>query len=101
MAQYIIIEAGTPSDFTDGTDSFRYIVIGGVLHLRQTITETGFGGSEGTDWDDIEEYPDSGGGVWRMGVRDLEWILDCTITGTGFSGAEDGDWENTEHHKLP
>ncbi len=101
MAQYTIISEGPPLDITDGTDSFRYIVIGGALHLRQTKTETGFDGDEGTDWDDIEEYPDSGGGVWRVGVRNLEWRLDCTITGTGFSGTEDEDWENTEHHKLP
>ncbi|KKM03989.1 hypothetical protein LCGC14_1768890 [marine sediment metagenome] len=100
MAQYTIISEGSPLDIIGGTGSFRYIVISGAMHLRQTKTETGFTGSEGVDWDDIDEYADSGGGVWRVGVRDLHWRLDCTITGIDFSGDENTDWENIAQFKL-
>ena len=100
MPQYTTISAGSPLNISDGIDSFRYIAIGGVLHLRQTKTETGFAGDEGTDWGDIEEYADLGGGIWRVGVRTLKWRIDCTINATGFMGEENTDWGNYEGHKL-
>ena len=100
MPQYSIISPGETLDLLDASDDFRYVNVAGVLHLRQAITSTGFSGEEGVDWDDIEEYADKGGGVWRVGARDLHWAMDCTVTGIGFSGDEDTDWENYEKHKL-
>ena len=82
------------------SDEFRYVNVSGDLYLRQTITPTGFDGVENTDWKNIEVYPNSGGSRWRVGARDLYFVLDCTITGIGFDGTEDIDWENHEKHKL-
>ena len=61
------------------------------MYLQQYVSSS---------WVDIEEYTDSGGGVWRVGVRDTDWVMDCTINGTGFSGAEGVAWQNVEAHKL-
>ena len=102
MAQYTTIVHEAYLDLSDGIDSFRYINLSGILYLRQAITPTGFSGAEGVDWDDIEDYPSSGGGIWRIGVRSLFWVMDCTITiGAGFAGTENIDWENYEQHQLP
>ena len=101
MAQYSTIEVGTNLDLSDGTDSFRYYVAPlGTMHLYQALTELGFAGAENTDWVDLEEYPNLGGGVWRIGVRELNWVMDCALNGTGFSGDEDIDWANYEKHKI-
>ena len=98
MAQYSTIESGFPLTLA-GASRFRYTVESGTLYLRQTITGTGFAGTEGIDWGDIEDYQDLGGGVWRLGVRDTYWVMDCTVTATGFSGTEGVDWANVEQHK--
>jgi len=101
MASYTSIVSGSPFDLSNGVDDFRYVVVSGDLHLRQNRSSLSFGGVEGTDWDDIEEYTDPGGGEWRVGSRSSNWVIDGTITGTGFSGAENTDWQNIESHKLP
>jgi len=100
MAQYTTISLGDPLDLSSGSTTFRYIVDSGDLYLRQTLTLLGFIGVQGVDWDDVEAYTDLGGGIWRVGARDLHWVMDCTITGTGFAGAEDTDWGSYEKHKL-
>lgn len=93
MVQYTIISAAASIVLDDGTDTFRYKVVDGVLFIDQGIIGTDFWGRIGT-------YADSGGGVWRLGVRDLHWRVDCTITGLGYSGEENTDWENIESAKL-
>ena len=105
MAQYTIIETGTPSypfALTDTVDIIRYQVREGVLYLDQEMTKLGFneGGVENVDWGTIESYADSGGGIYRYGVRDTCFVLDCTINEDGFSGEENVSWENLETHKL-
>lgn len=41
--------------FTDGTDSFREGVRNGSFVLDKTLTDTGFAGTENTDWENLEE----------------------------------------------
>jgi len=91
MAQYTSISATVPLVITDGVDNFQYTVVDGTMYLQQIVDAS---------WEDIEEYTDAGGGVWRMGVRSLHWVVDCTITATGFSGTENTDWLNIEQHKI-
>lgn len=91
MAQYTIIQSGSPLAITDGVSSFRYFV-NGDMYLQQFVSGS---------WEDLEQYVNSGGGTWRVGARSLNWVMDCTITPIGFSGSENIDWENYEQHKLP
>jgi len=123
MAQYTLIDSVTPLNINGTYRDFQYYVApGGTtttttpltttttttsesvadddLIKRQTLTETGFAGIEGADWDAIESIADEGGGNWRVGVRDAHWVIDCTIDGTGFAGAENINWMNVEEHSL-
>ncbi len=93
MAQYSIITEGTPLTISDGVDTFRYFVdSAGDMLLQQLVDSV---------YEDIEQYTNEGGGVYRVGVRDTYWNLDCTITETGFSGDEDTDWTTINQYKLP
>ena len=105
MSQYTIIEYGVPFTLI-GASQFRYEVDDVYLYLRQTMTGTGFAGTEGVDWATIEQYTDRGHihtalaiGIWRLGVRDTYWVMDGAITSTAFDGVEGSDWENVEQHK--
>lgn len=41
--------------FTDGTSSFREGVRSGKFVLDKTLTDTGFSGTEDTDWENLEK----------------------------------------------
>ena len=97
---YTTISSSAPYYLSNGETKFGYTVTAGTMELGQALTDTGFSGVEDTDWSSLEEYTDSGGGIWRIGDRGAYWVMDCTITGTGFSGAEDIDWENVEQSQL-
>jgi len=129
MAQYTLIDSVTPLNINGTNRDFQYYVAPGHtttttttttesgttttsttttsesvadddLIKRQTLTETGFAGTEGADWDAIESIADEGAGKWRVGVRDAHWVIDCAVDATGFAGAEDINWINVEEHCL-
>lgn len=108
MAQYIYITDGTNYVYTDGVSTFRLNVRSGiehVLYIDQEITDTGFSGDQGTDWDVIEsfEIPEEGGiGFFRIGVRDEHFVIDDCYDPyiLGYYGAEDFDWLNIEKFQL-
>lgn len=94
MAQYTEISVGNNLEIDNNVSYFRYIVnhVGGELLLQERIGES--------TWNTIESKTGGGLGVFRVGVRDQNWVLDEELTGTGFSGTEGVDWINIEKHKL-
>ena len=94
MAQYKTFIEGTTRTYTDGSVTFRNHVRSGVYHIDQTLTATGFSGSEDTDWESLHSLTaPTGLAIFRHGVRSGGFVIDQTLTGTGFSGSENTDWE--------
>jgi hypothetical protein len=44
------------NQMTDGIVTFRYRTVAGILYMDRTTTALGFGGVEGNDWVNINEY---------------------------------------------
>jgi hypothetical protein len=101
MAQYVTYNPDTYVEYTDGVSTFRQGSRDGNFVTDQVITLTGFDGTEGVDWENIEEITYSGStGIWRDGVRGGMFVIDTAITGTGFAGAENTDWGNIDSLPL-
>ena len=102
MAQYRILRLNQTREFKNSKGHFRLQVrtIGeGIdsyisLNIDRALTPTSFDGTEGVDWENVEEmkYID-GTGVFRIGVR-TGFVWDESLTENEFSGIEDTDWIN-------
>lgn len=90
----------TPRFYQYLIDYTRKRVVGNVMYIDLTITQTGFSGTEDIDWENISMYTGQTGN-FRWGSRGGYWVLDCEITPTGFAGTEDVDWENLLTYKDP
>jgi len=100
MAQYTQITVGDPLSLSRNTLIFRYDVRGTTLYLDQTLSTTGFSGTEGVDWGSVMAYGGGGTGVFRVGARGGYFCLDEALDATGFSGVEDVNWQTIEKDKL-
>jgi len=98
----LVISGPTTIELTDGTDTFRIYVAGTELYYAQAITELGFSGEQGTDWDiiDSESLPGTKRGWFRLGARDDNYVTDQAITITGFGGTKGTDWENVSERNV-
>jgi hypothetical protein len=107
MAQYTLLPTDTYNIEVEGATGrkFRYSYDApGTLNLKQTLTETGFSGTEGIDYVILEniEFATDPGPEYRIGVRSGYWVIDQVYTPPilGFSGDEGVDWDVIEAHKL-
>ena len=92
--QYKVYISGVLVTYTDGVDTFRDGSRAGTWVTDHTLTPTGFGGTEGTDWENLEMIDaEDGIGIdtFRDGIRDGTYVIDKTLTATGFAGAESID----------
>ena len=102
MAQYLIHISGNPIVWTNGINTFREDVRGGIYYIDKALTALGFGiGSiEGIDWAIVKFVTGSPHGLYRDGCRDGSWVIDATLTPLGFAGIENTDWVILEQHNI-